>query len=88
MPAGAPYTDAQRSQPAHPEGHPHLVELITREIDKGVEIVEAVRIDHGPRIELPLGARVAVEYEAGESLPVVVVAILAGKVRHIDREAI
>lgn len=71
-----------------PDGRPHLVELITRSLDADTEVVEAVRVDHGSRIELPLGARVAVEYEAGESIPVVVVAILAGKVRFIDREAV
>lgn len=70
------------------ETWPHLVELITRPLDPTCEIVEAIRIDHGPRIELPEGARVAVEYEAGATTPKVTVTILAGRVRHIDREAV
>jgi hypothetical protein len=89
MPAGAPYTGDRADPVAAPvNSWPHLVELITRDLDDRCELVEAIRIDHGPRIELPEGARVAVEYDAGASTPRVTVTILAGRVRHLDRGAV
>lgn len=73
----------------------HLVELITRELSSSevvgtnpAEVVEAIRIDHGPRIELPMDSHIAIEYEAGASTPMVTITILAGRVRYLDRRSV
>ena len=61
------------------------MELITRQLEPRGEIVEAFRIDGGPRVELPLDSPVLVRYEAGGSIGVVTMDIFAGRVRFIDR---
>ena len=61
------------------------MELITRQLEPSGEIVEAFRIDGGPRVELPLDSPVLVRYEAGGSIGVVTTDIFAGRVRFIDR---
>lgn len=61
------------------------VQLVTRSLDD-LEVVEAVAL-RGRRLELPLGARVSVEHQAGESAPTVHVELLAGRVRYVDHGA-
>lgn len=63
------------------------VDLVTRTLYDGgeVEVVEAVRVAGGPRLEVPEGSRVAVEHLAGASTPVVHVELLAARVRYVDR---
>lgn len=75
--------------------HLPTVELVTRPLDTAsdlgahpCEVVEAVRVDGGPRLEVPLGSRVAVEHEAGEGVPVVHVELLAARVRYVDRATV
>jgi hypothetical protein len=80
--------------------HLPTVELVTRSLPAGpdpgsrayvdypCELVEAVRVGSGPRLEVPLGSRVTVEHAAGEGPPTVRVELLAARVRYVDREAV
>ena len=61
------------------------IELITRELLGGGELVVGMRYD-GTDLVLPSEGEIRVEYNAGASLPTVHVALMAGKIRYVPEK--
>ena len=63
-----------------------VIELVTRKIDpRGAEMVVGVRIN-GEEAVVPLGSKIRVEAEAGESLTTVTIEMFADRVRYVTEE--
>jgi hypothetical protein len=65
----------------------HKVQLVTRDIGDGAEVVIAVLVD-GHRLELGEDEQIAVFYTAGTGTPIVHIPVLAGTVRHIPEDQV